>query len=159
MSTDSQEGALFEGDLEWLRSLVALMNSNDLAEVSIADGDRKVKLRKHGADPIVVAPSVPARTIAPADGGAAAETAALAEGLSEVLSPMVGTFYRSASPESDSFVEVGAEVQDVSVLCIIEAMKVMNEIKAECSGVVEEVLVANGEAVEYGQVLFRIRTS
>jgi acetyl-CoA carboxylase biotin carboxyl carrier protein len=78
--------------------------------------------------------------------------------LTEVLSPMVGTFYRAASPESDTFVEVGDTIDEESVVCIIEAMKVMNEIKAEVAGEVVEILVENGEAVEFGQPLLLIRT-
>ena len=78
--------------------------------------------------------------------------------LTEVPSPMVGTFYRAASPENDSFVEVGAVIDDETVVCIIEAMKVMNEIKAEVTGEVVEILVQNGEAVEFSQPLFLVRT-
>jgi len=81
----------------------------------------------------------------------------LEEDLVEIKSPLVGTFYATPSPDSDSYVEVGSYVEAQAVVCIIEAMKVMNEIKTETSGTIAEILVANGQAVEYGQVLFRIR--
>jgi len=80
-------------------------------------------------------------------------------GVKVITSPMVGTFYRAAGPDASPFVEEGAAVHDDTVLCIIEAMKVMNEIKAECSGEVVKILVANGEAVEYGEPLFHVKTS
>lgn len=93
---------------------------------------------------------------APAAGSAGAVTAK-DEGLLEIKSPIVGTFYSSPSPDSDPYVEVGSAVSSNTVVCIVEAMKVMNEIKAETSGIIAQVCVKNGQAVEYGQVLFKVR--
>ncbi|RME73137.1 MAG: acetyl-CoA carboxylase biotin carboxyl carrier protein [Planctomycetota bacterium] len=139
------------------------MAQHDLSEVSIEQRGCKVRVRRGArlAMPPAIAAS-PAVAAAPATAPATSSpggTAAVDEGLVEVSSPMVGTFYRAPSPESDPFVEVGDRVEPDTVLCIIEAMKVMNEIKAEVAGTVEEILVANGEAVEFGQPLFRIRKS
>jgi len=162
-------------DLEWLKALVALMNQNDLAELVVEEDGRKIKLRKAG-DPVLrgtpfVLPAAAAQAAPPAAAaGAAARGAArpatgdgakgeAAADLAEIKSPMVGTFYRSPSPESDTYVDVGDAVKEETTLCIIEAMKVMNEIKAEMTGVVKEILVANGEAVEFGQPLFVIQRS
>ncbi|HVY61653.1 MAG TPA: acetyl-CoA carboxylase biotin carboxyl carrier protein [Planctomycetota bacterium] len=159
-------------DMEWLKALVQLMNQNDLAELSLEEegppGKRKVRLRKLGAAelrvgaahpvPMAAAP-VPAAS-KPAAAGAAGAAGGGAErpaDVVEVLSPMVGTFYRASSPEADPYVEAGDAVKEDTTLCIIEAMKVMNEIKAEMEGTVQEVLVSNGEAVEYGQPLFLLK--
>jgi acetyl-CoA carboxylase biotin carboxyl carrier protein len=169
-------------DLDWLKALVELMNRNDLAELSLEEEGRKVRLRKYGAfeqrGPVLHA--VPAATGAAAGAGAAAKApkgagagaagagsaaAAAAEAggearaadIVEVKSPMVGTFYRAPSPEADPYVEVGDAVKEDTTICIIEAMKVMNEIKAEMEGTVQEILVSNGEAVEYGQPLFLLK--
>jgi acetyl-CoA carboxylase biotin carboxyl carrier protein len=90
---------------------------------------------------------------------AASQTAEPGAGIKVIRSPMVGTFYRAPSPDSSNFVEEGAHITEDSVLCIIEAMKVMNEIKAECAGELVKILVANGEAVEYGEPLFHVRTA
>src|SRR5687767_4261024 len=138
------------------------MNQNDLAELSVEEEGRKVRLRKHGALEHRAGVAAAAAPVAAAAGKAAKPAAAPApapaasgeerpENVVEVLSPMVGTFYRSSSPESESYVEVGSAVKEESTLCIIEAMKVMNEIKAEMEGTIQEILVSNGEAVEYGQ--------
>ncbi|MCY2928947.1 MAG: acetyl-CoA carboxylase biotin carboxyl carrier protein, partial [Planctomycetota bacterium] len=97
--------------------------------------------------PVAAAPAAAPLTHAPAK----------ADDLLEVTSPMVGTFYSSPSPDSDAFVKIGARIAQDTVVCIVEAMKVMNEIKAECSGVVTESCVENAQPVEYGQVLFRVR--
>ena len=154
-------------DLDWLKALVQLMNQNDLAELSLEEEGRKVRLRKSNAfqpKTIASAPAAAAASSAsaPAKGGApaapaASEKAPRADGVVEVLSPMVGTFYRASSPEADPYVDVGDAVKEDATLCIIEAMKVMNEIKAEMEGTIEEILVSNGEAVEYGQPLFLLK--
>jgi acetyl-CoA carboxylase biotin carboxyl carrier protein len=152
-------------DIKEIRQLVKLMVDNDLGELDIADGDKKVSLRRNAggapvvtAAPVLQAPQVAAAP-APQAAQAPAEPAKPAENLLEVKSPMVGTFYSAPSPDSDPYVTAGANVADDSVVCIIEAMKVMNEIKAECSGTIVEVCVKNAQPVEYGQVLFRVRPS
>jgi len=142
-------------NIKEIRQLVKLMVDNDLSELDIAEGDAKVRL-KRGVDDAGEAAPVPAADQAPA---AAAPTAGAAEELFEVRSPMVGTFYTTASPDSEPYVSIGSAVADESVVCIVEAMKVMNEIKAECTGTVAEICVRNEQPVEYGQVLFRVRVA
>lgn len=144
-----------------LRQLVKLMVENDLSELEIADDQTKVHL-KRGPDGVpAAAGSVPAA--APVDVAgekpAPAETPpeAPAEEFVEIRSPMVGTFYTASGPDSEPFVQVGSDLAEDTVVCIVEAMKVMNEIKAECSGVIAEICVKNAQPVEYGQVLFRLR--
>jgi acetyl-CoA carboxylase biotin carboxyl carrier protein len=152
--------------IEEVRQLVELMVEHDLGEVDIKDGDRKIRLRRGAActGPAPAAAAVPqaAAPVAPpppapeaAAPGGAAEAAA--EELIEVRSPMVGTYYSSASPESEPYADIGMAVDEDTVVCIVEAMKVMNEVKAECAGTVAEICVQNAQPVEYGQVLFRVR--
>jgi acetyl-CoA carboxylase biotin carboxyl carrier protein len=141
-----------------IRQLVKLMVDNDLSELDITDGQTKVLL-KRGREPVVVA-APPGAGAALAEGASAAGGPGASkpgEELLEIKSPMVGTFYSAPSPDSDSYVSVGEHVNDESVVSIIEAMKVMNEIKAECSGTIAEVCVKNAQPVEFGQVLFRVR--
>ncbi len=162
-------------DLGWIENLVRLMETADLSEVEIDDSAKGMRVHlKRGAEP-GAAPAAPIVQLhpgaapsagpasaagplraAPADGPAGPDADA-DEGTVPFLSPMVGTFYRSSSPEAEPFVSVGTRLSDDSVLCIIEAMKVMNEIKAETRGEVVSVLVENGEPVEFGQPLFLIR--
>ncbi len=145
-------------DLRDVKRLVNLMDRHGLQEVELEDAGRRVRLRKGGADahPVVAPlPAVPVPTPAAAGGGAA--PAAPASPGAEIRSPMVGTFYRAASPEAAPFVEVGDVLRKDTVVCIIEAMKVMNEIKADVEGEVLAVLAQNGEAVEYDQPLFLVR--
>ena len=144
--------------------LLDMMMANDLSEIQIEDGPRKIVLRRGPGGEAVVAQNgqaavaAPAPAAAPAAAPAPTETMAEAsDGLIEIVSPMVGTFYASPSPDSDVFVAVGANIGDETVICIVEAMKVMNEIKAECSGTIAEVCVQNAQPVEYGQVLFRVK--
>jgi len=159
-------------DIDKVRELVRLMVDNDLAELDVTEGENKVRLRRGtGGEVVPVASAGPApaasvgapvgRAPSPTVGPATAEPvepeAAMAEDLLEIKSPMVGTFYGAASPETEPYVSVGAEVAEETVVCIVEAMKVMNEIKAECAGTVAEVCVRNAQPVEYGQVLFRVR--
>ena len=148
-------------DIKEIKRLVKLMIDNDLAEMNIVDGDQKISLKRANGDQgrviidPAVAPTVGAFTPAPA-ADAPAPVAEPESNLIDVTSPMVGTFYSSASPDSDPFVAVGDAINDESVVCIVEAMKVMNEIKAECSGRVAEICVTNAQPVEFGQVLFRL---
>jgi acetyl-CoA carboxylase biotin carboxyl carrier protein len=145
-------------DIEEIKQLVQLMVDNDLSELSMTDGERRISLKRGPSGlPMVVGGAVPG-IAAPAPASAAAPQAP-AETLLEIKSPMVGTFYAAPSPDSDAYVSVGSAVSDDTVVCIVEAMKVMNEIKAECAGTVVEVCVKNAQPVEYGQVLFRVRPS
>lgn len=156
-------------DLNLLRKLVRLMERGELAELDISDDKAglKVHLRRFeeqsAAAPTVqvvgggpVGAPVP-MAAAPAAAAPASAPAGPPPGTVEFTSPMVGTFYRSPSPDADPFCEVGTKVNAESVLCIVEAMKVMNEIKAEMSGEIVEILVDNGEPIEFGQPLFLVK--
>ena len=145
-----------------IKAIVDLMKKNAVSEFEMEEGDFKIKLRREPSErrkdevvqetPVIV----PASAAPPT---ASAPVTPVPEPVNvdlEVKSPMIGTFYRRPSPDSDPFVEMGAAVEPDTVVCIIEAMKVMNEIKAEVKGVIAEVLVEDGKPVEYGQALFRI---
>jgi acetyl-CoA carboxylase biotin carboxyl carrier protein len=149
-----------------IKAIIDLMRKNSISEFELERQDFKIKLKRGVTGAIVPAEEPPAVPYAlpptvPAAGLPApavpAPTAANAPGLLEIKSPMIGTFYRAPSPESPSYVEVGVEVSPETVVCLIEAMKVMNEIKAEVKGVVTHILVENAKPVEFGQPLFRIR--
>lgn len=149
-------------DLRKLKTLIDLVSESDISELEITEGDDKVKIVKASAAPpapaaaTYVAPPVSAPAApAPAAAPAAPAKADVPEG-DLVSSPMVGTFYRAPSPGASPFVEVGQTVKEGQPLCIIEAMKLLNEIEAEKSGVIREILVENGEPVEFGQPLFVI---
>jgi len=144
-------------DLRKLKKLIDLVQESGIAELEITEGEEKVKIVKGGvvsmsaAPPALVAPAAAAE---PRPAGAApAEPEPGQEG-HVVKAPMVGTFYRSSSPDAKPFVEVGQAVKEGDTICIIEAMKLMNEIEADASGVVKAILVENGQPVEYGQPLF-----
>jgi acetyl-CoA carboxylase biotin carboxyl carrier protein len=145
-------------DLRKLKTLIDLVAESGIAEIEVTEGEDKVRIVKHPSQapvaplvaPVVAAPvAVPAAPAAPA-------TAPEPPAGNVVKSPMVGTFYRSPSPGADPFVDVGSTVKVGDTLCIIEAMKLLNEIEAEVAGEVKQVLVENGQAVEYGQPLFVI---
>jgi acetyl-CoA carboxylase biotin carboxyl carrier protein len=144
--------------------LMQIMVANDVTECDVEDGSRKINL-KRGAfvAPVAASPVAAFQPVATPAAGAAAEAPAEApapkENLIEITSPMVGTFYAAPSPDSDPYVRVGESINDNTVVCIVEAMKVMNEIKAECSGTIREVCVKNAEPVEFGQVMFRVSPS
>lgn len=156
-------------DLKDIKAIIDLMRKNDLSVFELEKDGFKLKLQKGtGGQPILTAPIALAPSIgtaAPGAGGgpinetgaAASEQSTAGESLKDISSPMVGTFYRGPSPDAAPFVDVGATVTEDTVVCIIEAMKVMNEIKAETSGVIAEVLVENGKPVQFGQALFRVR--
>ena len=161
-------------NMDELRELIALLRENGLAELELERHDFRVRLRREGlasdfaesvpaANPIVqVRPATqqttPTAATSPVHPGAQAETAASeAQDLHIISSPIVGTFYRSPSPNADAFVKIGSNVESESVVCIIEAMKLMNEIQAEISGEVAKIYVENGQPVEYGQPLFGIK--
>ncbi|HUR39376.1 MAG TPA: acetyl-CoA carboxylase biotin carboxyl carrier protein [Planctomycetota bacterium] len=149
-------------NLDEIKSILQLMEANKLVEFEYEDDGRRLKLRRAEDRPIATAipmampAAVPLAAAAPSAASAAPAEAARPANVTEFKSPLVGTFYRSAKPDSDSFVNIGDEVGPEKVLCIIEAMKVMNEIKAEMSGVVRDILVKNGQAVEFGEPMFLI---
>jgi acetyl-CoA carboxylase biotin carboxyl carrier protein len=147
-------------DLRKLKTLIDLVSESNISELEITEAEGKVRIVKAGPAPAYAAPPLaPAPAIAPPPASAAAaptpaEAAAPAETGKTIKSPMVGTFYRSASPGSKAFVEIGSQIKEGEPVCIIEAMKIMNEIEADVSGKIVRVLCENGQAVEFGQPLF-----
>lgn len=156
-------------DLKDIKAIIDLMRKNSISEFELEKEGFKIRLKRgpNGIAPsageeggaYVAAPAPPPPMYPPVPGGAAAvpppPVAAPPE--AEIKSPMIGTFYRAPSPDAAPYVEVGSPVEPDTVVCIIEAMKVMNEIKAEAKGVITQVLVENGKPVEFGQPLFKIR--
>jgi acetyl-CoA carboxylase biotin carboxyl carrier protein len=154
-------------DLKDIKAIIDLMKKNSITEFELEEKDSKLRLKRglNGGAPVVqqiddsvpmitmpmpvAAPMVPSTMVTPA-----ANTGEI-----DIKSPMIGTLYRSPSPEAGSYVDVGSEVNADTVVCIIEAMKVMNEIKAEAKGVITQILVENAKPVEFGQPLFKIRPS
>jgi acetyl-CoA carboxylase biotin carboxyl carrier protein len=154
-------------ELKDIKAIIDLMKKNDLSVFEMEKEGFRLKLQKGAGEQTIFAASAMPQMIAiPAAGGGATaagstapatSTPAASDANKEITSPMVGTFYRGASPESPPFVDVGREVNEDTVVCIIEAMKVMNEIKAEVSGVIAEVVAENGKPVQFGQALFKVR--
>ena len=154
-------------DLDRIKSVIDLMSANDLCEFAVEEKDFKLSLKRGSpapammmSAPLMAPMAAPAPAAAPAAPVPAAAPAAPAkaadENLTPIPSPLVGTFYRAGSPDADPFVAVGSRVNKDTVVCIIEAMKVMNEIKAETSGVIKKILVENATAVQFGQPMFLI---
>ena len=148
-------------DLRKLKKLIDLVQESGIAELEITEGEERVKIVKGGPVSVTPGPAVAAAGAPPAPAARPAAGAAPAGGDAEpgqegrvIKAPMVGTFYRSASPDAKPFVEVGQAVKEGETVCIIEAMKLMNEIEADASGTVKTILVENGQPVEYGQPLF-----
>ncbi len=164
-------------DLKEIKAILDLMTRHGLSEFEMEKGDVKLRVRRGpGGEWVTTAPAIPgapavpvavaplAVPVAPAAlpagvPAAASPAAPAADSNFQIVSPMVGTFYRAPSPDSPSFIEPGQEVTEDTVVCIIEAMKVMNEIKAETRGVIVEVLAQNGKPVEFGKPLFSVKTS
>ncbi len=143
-------------DLSRVKELIELMDRHRLEELELEEEGFRVRLSKgERVREVITVPAAGAPAVAGGVPAAAAEDPVDLAGA--VTSPMVGTFFRSPNPDSDPFVEVGDRIDEGHVLCIIEAMKVMNEVKAERGGSVEAILVENGESIEFGQPLFRIR--
>ncbi len=152
-------------DLKDIKAIIDLMKKNSISEFELERQDFKIRLKRGGVGPVVAeesavgvyAPSYAVgpmgREVGPLPPGPAAPISSEVE----IKSPMIGTFYRAPSPESAPYVDVGSEVGPETVVCIIEAMKVMNEIKAEVRGVITQILVENAKPVEFGQALFRVR--
>ena len=150
-------------EIKKLKQLIELMKENDLTELDVRDQDGHVVLKRGPGgsyqftpSPMMHAPSPAAPAAAPAGSAPAAPVDADA-GLRKITSPMVGSFYTAPSPDAEAFVKVGSRIGPDTVVCIIEAMKVFNEIKAEVSGTIEKILVNSGQAVEFGQPLFLVR--
>jgi acetyl-CoA carboxylase biotin carboxyl carrier protein len=151
-------------DLKDIKAIIDLMKKNSVSEFELEKQDFKIRLKRGITGPAAVMqdePQMVAYAPSPmAASMAAPPVAALPTSTEiEIKSPMIGTFYRSPSPESGPYVEVGTEVGPETVICIVEAMKVMNEIKAEVKGVITQVLVENAKPVEFGQPLFKVRPS
>jgi acetyl-CoA carboxylase biotin carboxyl carrier protein len=152
-------------DIKDIKAIIDLMKKNSITEFELERQDSKIRLKRglNGGSPVVqydepgtagVVPVLPPVAVAPT---LTVAPPVSATGEVEVKSPMIGTFYRAPSPEAASYVEIGTEINPESVVCIIEAMKVMNEIKAEVKGVITQVLVENAKPVEFGQPLFKVR--
>ncbi|MGC1481234.1 MAG: acetyl-CoA carboxylase biotin carboxyl carrier protein [Chthoniobacterales bacterium] len=149
-------------ELKEIRALIDLMKKNGLAVFKMEKEGFKITLQTNAEfHPASYSPAPQPTPAAPAAGatpkGDAAPPAAPASDLKEITSPMVGTYYASPSPDSAPYVQVGSTVTPDTVVCIVEAMKVMNEIKAECAGTIEEIAADNGKPVQYGQALFRVK--
>jgi acetyl-CoA carboxylase biotin carboxyl carrier protein len=162
-------------DLKEIKAVIDLMTKNGLTEFELEKGDVKLRVKRGpsgewststasagqmaGTQPlpqVMMAPAA-AAPVAPQLAAAPAPNPAPDPGLGRIVSPMVGTFYRSPAPDQPPYIDVGQEVTEETVVCIIEAMKVMNEIKAECSGVIVEVMAQNGKPVDFGKPLFSVR--
>ncbi|MBL7091887.1 MAG: acetyl-CoA carboxylase biotin carboxyl carrier protein [Candidatus Omnitrophica bacterium] len=141
-------------NLKEIKEMINLMNENDLLELELERDGLKVRLKKSSGQLQQIITTSEAPAIKPQ--ALKEEPVFKKQELIEIKSPMVGTFYRTSSPESAPFVDTGSEIQPGEVICIIEAMKLMNEIKAEVKGRIKEILVENGNPVEFGQVLFRV---
>jgi len=144
---------------EYIEKLAKIINDNGLTEISVDDGEEAITIRKDA--PEVISVAAPAQAVpAPAvSASAPAEKEEVQKPVQKgktITSPMVGTFYASSSPDAEPFVEVGSEVKEGDVVCIIEAMKLMNEIKSEHTGKITQICVKNGDPIEYGQVLMYV---
>ena len=151
-------------DLKDIKAIIDLMKKNSITEFELERQDSKIRLKRglSGAaaseepPPLISLSAIP-QAVAPGSASGMQPQPQAATGEIEIKSPMIGTFYRSPSPEAGSYVEVGSEVHPDSVVCIIEAMKVMNEIKSEVKGVITQILVENAKPIEFGQPLFKVR--
>jgi acetyl-CoA carboxylase biotin carboxyl carrier protein len=148
-------------DIKEIKTIIDLMKKNDLSVFEIEKEGFRLKLQRGSSgQAAAVAPllaAAPPKAVTASDAAAGLPKAIESVPLREIISPMVGTFYRAGSPEASPFVDIGKTVTEETVVCIIEAMKVMNEIKAETSGVIAEVVAENGKPVQFGQVLFKVR--
>lgn len=151
-------------DIDRLRQLVDLMVEHDLTEVDVSDEDQSITIKRGAGGAFQVSPQLQAHAAQPASGAPAAQgqdappaKGSADDGLVPIESPMVGTFYSAPDPDSPEFASAGSSVTADSVVCLVEAMKVFNEIKAEVAGTIERVCVKNGDAVEFGQPLFMVR--
>jgi len=147
---------------EEIKKWIQLVEESDIAELEICEGRNKIRISKGAAStamPVVASSPLPTQVpVSPTEANTAAEEK-LASNLKEITSPMVGTFYSAPAPDADTFVNVGQAVSVGQTVCIVEAMKLMNEIGSDFSGKIREILVENGEPVEYGQPLFRVEAA
>jgi len=144
-------------DIRKIKKLIELIEESDIAEIEITEGEESVRINRYSSAVAPVAMAAPAPVAISAAVAAPAAVAEIPEPAGHALkSPMVGTFYRSASPGSAPFIEVGATVKEGDTLCIIEAMKILNQIEADKSGIVKQILIENAQPVEYDQALFII---
>ena len=158
-----------DNDLQKIKELIEIMKENNLVEIEIKHNDDKIFLKRYSPQQQPAITGIAAlgpNASATAEAGsteqsltpeAEVSTQEVDDNLVEIKSPLVGTFYATPSPDSEHYVEVGSHIENQTVVCIVEAMKVMNEIKTEEGGTIVEILVTNGQAVEYGQVLFKVR--
>ena len=149
-------------DLKDIKAIIDLMKKNSITEFELEQQDSKIRLKRgpNGGAPVIQQEEslpLPLQLPSPVPAMPVATPQPASTGEIEIKSPMIGTFYRAPSPEAASYVETGTEVNSETVVCIIEAMKVMNEIKAEVKGAITQVLVENGKPVEFGQPLFKVR--
>jgi acetyl-CoA carboxylase biotin carboxyl carrier protein len=144
--------------IEKVKNLILLMNENNLAEIEVEEEAAKIRLKKNNLDSIQTSIHLPDMKPSLQEGSTKYLTSKKDSSVAEVVAPMVGTFYTSA-PGADAYVNIGDDIDEETVVCIIEAMKIMNEVKAETKGKITEVMVENGTAVEYGQPLFCVETS
>ena len=148
-------------DTDYIEKLAKIISDNSLTEISLEDGEQAITIRKdlpeviQAVAPAVQAPAAP-QAAAPAPAAAQAEQKPAAKKGTPITSPMVGTFYKSPSPDAAPFVEVGQTIKQGDVVCIVEAMKLMNEIESEVSGKITEICVEDGQPVEFGQVLMYV---
>jgi acetyl-CoA carboxylase biotin carboxyl carrier protein len=141
---------------EWIRDLVAIMREEDLAEIEVRRGFTAVRLRRPGAERVAVSAEPSAAPAPAAASGAAIDESSTTAHLVPINSPMVGTFYRAPAPDADPYVEENSHVAVGQTVCIVEAMKLMNEIESEVTGRIAKILVENAQPVEYGQALFLV---
>jgi len=143
-------------DLRKLKKLIDLVQESGIAELEITEGEEKVRIAKGGQVSVAHAPAAAASALPAAPDVPASAAQVAADARHTLNAPMVGTFYRAPAPDAKAFVEIGQQIKEGETVCIIEAMKLMNEIEADASGTVVEILVENGQPVEYGQPLFVI---
>ncbi len=144
--------------IEKVKNLILLMSENNLAEIEVEEEATKIRLKKNNLDSIQTSIHLPDMKPSLQEGSTKYLTSKKDSNVSEIVAPMVGTFYTSA-PGAEPYVNIGDDVEEETVVCIIEAMKIMNEVKAETEGKIVEVMVENAAAVEFGQPLFRIEAS
>ncbi|MEK7289039.1 MAG: acetyl-CoA carboxylase biotin carboxyl carrier protein [Planctomycetota bacterium] len=146
--------------IDKVKQLISIMNENELSEIEIQEDVTKIRIKKGDSGDIRAIPSIVAPTALPIRVESGQEACAAPKEIGnfvEIVSPMVGTFYRASAPGADPCVNVGDTINEETVVCIIEAMKIMNEVKAEMAGEVVEAYVSDGEAIEFGQPLFRVK--
>ncbi len=158
MATESKKDKPHPFDVQTVEHLIGLMAKHDLTEISLTDEGQRIRLRKAGPAPVYAAAPPVAHQAATGPAAPPASVAAVApvKKLHDIKSVMVGAYYARPKPDKDDYVKVGQTLKPDTTICTIEAMKIFNEIKAECSGTVAEVCVKNGDTVDFGTVLFRV---